>query len=336
MGARRTDSRFDTLKVVMALLIVALHTKLFPSLVLPLARVAVPVFFIMSGYFFFRKIYGNGSTRSGRGAMGHFLKRSAGLYLFWFVAMLPFTIDIRHRLHLSCGPETMLWSALTGSTFVASWFIVACMIGMTIIYLLRRHLRVATVISAAAFLLCCARSSYFGAFPHFNAWWEGVFPHYSPVTSFPAGLLWICIGAWCARAKEPGEGSAMKWGTVMIAGLIMLYFEHWVVTTEHWQHLNDCYVSLAVVCPGIFMWVRSLPPMYYKSSLMLRHASVIAYCMHGSIAFAMLPVMGRNHISQPEQGIIVFLVTMAAVTAASWLILRLRRLKPMRKLEIAY
>lgn len=52
---QRTDSRFDTLKVVMALFIVVLHTKLWPSVFIPLVRIAVPVFFIMSGYFFFEK-----------------------------------------------------------------------------------------------------------------------------------------------------------------------------------------------------------------------------------------------------------------------------------------
>lgn len=69
---QRTDSRFDTLKVVMALFIVVLHTKLWPSVFIPLVRIAVPVFFIMSGYFFFRKIYATDSMRQVVGAWSNF------------------------------------------------------------------------------------------------------------------------------------------------------------------------------------------------------------------------------------------------------------------------
>ena len=217
---QRTDSRFDTLKVVMALFIVVLHTKLWPSVFIPLVRIAVPVFFIMSGYFFFRKIYATDSMRQVVGAWSNFLKRSIWLYLFWFVAMLPFTIDIRHRLHLSCDVWSMIYSALTGSTFVASWFIMACIIGITIIFLLRKHLVFATVVSLAAFLLCCEQSSYYGAFNGFNVWFASVFPKYSPVTSFPASLIWICVGAWCARQREAQSEKRVLWGVISVLGFI--------------------------------------------------------------------------------------------------------------------
>lgn len=332
----RTDSRFDTLKVVMALLIVVLHTKLFPNVFIPIVRIAVPVFFIMSAYFFFRKIYSMDSMRQKTDVWIHFLKRSAWLYLFWFVAMLPFTIDIRHRLHLSCDVGSMLYAAFTGSTFVASWFIMACIIGVTIIFLLRKHLVFATVVSLAAFLLCCVQSSYYGAFSGFNAWFASVFPKYSPVTSFPASLIWICVGAWCARYRDTQGEKRVFWGVMCVLGLVMLFVEHYWVTEMHWQRLNDCYVSLIVVCPALFMWVKELPPVYYKASLWLRHATVITYCMHGSIAFGLLPVMAKHHITQPLQGVVVFLITMAAVSVASWLILSLSRVKGFKWLKISY
>lgn len=331
-----TDSRFDTLKVVMALLIVVLHTKLFPNVFIPVVRIAVPVFFIMSAFFFFRKIYSMDSMRQKTDVWIHFLKRSAWLYLFWFVAMLPFTIDIRHRLHLSCDVGSMLYAAFTGSTFVASWFIMACIIGVTIIFLLRKYLVFATVVSLAAFLLCCVQSSYYGAFGGFNAWFASVFPKYSPVTSFPASLIWICVGAWCARYRDTQGENRVLWGVMCMLGLVMLFVEHYWVTEMHWQRLNDCYVSLIVVCPALFMWVKELPPVYYKASLWLRHATVITYCMHGSIAFGLLPVMAKHHITQPLQGVVVFLITMATVSVASWLILSLSRVKGFKWLKISY
>ena len=58
--ASRTYHSIDILKVVAALLVVAIHARPFVGKTYPLyislfSRMAVPVFFVVSAFFFFRK-----------------------------------------------------------------------------------------------------------------------------------------------------------------------------------------------------------------------------------------------------------------------------------------
>lgn len=47
--------RFDVLKIVLAIFIVAIHTTPVTISVRPILRLAVPIFFILSSYLFFSK-----------------------------------------------------------------------------------------------------------------------------------------------------------------------------------------------------------------------------------------------------------------------------------------
>ena len=50
------NSNYDILKFLLSLMVVMIHSKLLPDLLYPWLRIAVPLFFIMSAYFFFLKI----------------------------------------------------------------------------------------------------------------------------------------------------------------------------------------------------------------------------------------------------------------------------------------
>ncbi|MEI4473522.1 acyltransferase [Frigidibacter sp. MR17.24] len=87
-AARERDLGLDSLRILLALLVVAIHTGaladvgLWPQFVLVqgLARIAVPTFFVLSGFYFER------ATRAGPGRwLGHALS----LYLLWMLAYLP-------------------------------------------------------------------------------------------------------------------------------------------------------------------------------------------------------------------------------------------------------
>ena len=74
---------FDVLKFVMALMIVAIHTKVYNDQVFrvffwPAVRCAVPVFFILSSFFYFKKQRANNFDYR---KMLHFVKRICILYI---------------------------------------------------------------------------------------------------------------------------------------------------------------------------------------------------------------------------------------------------------------
>lgn len=90
---------YDALKFMMALLIVAIHTKAFNGAwfcdwVQPIEYIAVPVFFVLSSMFYFRKVAKQGVNRLA--CLRHYLSRLSVLYLFWFIVNIPF---IQHNHH---------------------------------------------------------------------------------------------------------------------------------------------------------------------------------------------------------------------------------------------
>lgn len=156
---KKTDSRYDILKFVLALLIVALHTQLFPGIMKPWVRVAVPLFFMVSSFFFFRKVNKCADAAEARGVLAHFAKRSGMLYLFWFVVLLIPTIGIREYFFdgILNGFASMACDAVFGSTFAASWFITANVICICIVFALRRYKVILGIVGWAC--LPCAAST---------------------------------------------------------------------------------------------------------------------------------------------------------------------------------
>ena len=126
------------LKYVLSMLIVATHTSLFEGYITPLVRLAVPAFFMISGYFFFSRI----NSCSSRQQQTAYLKKSVmhnlKLYLFWFILLLPLTLYIRqyHTMGLWKGLLHLVRDFCFGSTFQSSWYIIALITGFTIVLLL--------------------------------------------------------------------------------------------------------------------------------------------------------------------------------------------------------
>lgn len=81
---------FDVLKFLMALMIVAVHARAFvephlSKIMAPLMNVSVPLFFILSSFFLFRKILETDRIES----VIRFLKRTSTLYVFWLIVNIP-------------------------------------------------------------------------------------------------------------------------------------------------------------------------------------------------------------------------------------------------------
>lgn len=130
---------YDILKFIMSLLIVAIHSKAFYGdfcsvFIAPLTSLAVPVFFILSSFFYFRKSFINGFELS---SLGNYVKRIALLYLFWFIVNLPIII-IEKRYFIQTG-ITDLWrfvmDILFRYTYYGSWFFSSLVLAVVIVYL---------------------------------------------------------------------------------------------------------------------------------------------------------------------------------------------------------
>lgn len=156
----RNGNKFDILKFVLAILIVGIHSSKVGMAFRPVLRLAVPLFFIISSYLFFWKQSTLNSSRERFKGLKKYIKRILSLYFFWFILLLPFTIYYR-EWNIDFDPEKLLTIARSfffGSTFVASWFLMASLIGVVVVWLLSA-MKVKSVwiigTGAVIYALCC-------------------------------------------------------------------------------------------------------------------------------------------------------------------------------------
>ena len=124
----------DVLKFILSFLIIQIHTEFYFIWMKPYVRLAVPIFFIISAFFFFRR-------NPGKEQLIGYIKRLSILYLFWFIVWgLYFVYANRAIVFSSQGFVFILRSLVFGSTFAASWYIAASIIGTIIVYVLSKLL----------------------------------------------------------------------------------------------------------------------------------------------------------------------------------------------------
>lgn len=133
---RRQGNAVDYMKIIMALLVVAIHTLAPASLSLfiltqGVARVAVPFFFISSGYFFATKAEQKEFTKT--------LSRLLILYIAWSLIYSPYIVKSIYQSSDSI-PEVVYNSAyLLFKGWRHLWFMPALILGITVYHLLRNN-----------------------------------------------------------------------------------------------------------------------------------------------------------------------------------------------------
>ena len=309
----------DVTKFALSILIVVIHISPIESLnpvLRPFLRTAVPLFFLISAYLFFKK-YGEAETIEKKIArIERYVKRNLQLYFFWLIVLLIPTLSYRQWFSdgLLSGFFWALHSFLFGSTFIASWYIMASIIATLIIVVASRYLGNKTILllSAIPYLACCAMSNY-GASPL-------VAPHYDTLcyafgsndyNSFWVAIFWIAAGKCIAdnelRLSKVNASSLLA---IMLVGLGAIYIEQFFILTNQWSYADDCYLGLAIFCiPAFILSLRVNVSCKYAA--FLRNASIVTYCLHDNLNYT---IMHFTSLSPTP------LETFFIVLVASWLL----------------
>lgn len=301
MDHRQVDAKYDILKLCLSFFIVAIHTNLWPMALYPWLRVAVPLFFMLSGYFLFSKL--NTQPREiHKAIMKSFVLRNVRLYIFWFLICLPVTVILRWEEYTSGTVLQGIWLFLRklffGSTFMASWYISACVIGSMILYVLASRIK-----PWAVFLLCLlaftAVTLYSGYLPFFSKdslLTRGLTAFSSavsvPTGCFLASMVWLFLGKCFAEQKI--RFSAM-WLIILLLAVscAALYLEWRIIFEKTGAARNDSYFMLLPVCLCLFSCLQKLPPVIMRNSLYIRRFSTVMYALHGSVAIVINSLLKR-------------------------------------------
>ena len=172
-------------------------------------------------------------------------------------------------------------------TFTASWYIVASIYGVLIIFFLLRKVNnsVLIFIAGVLYIIVSLTSSYETIIFQSEAIKTAydVFTTYIdvPATSFLTAVVWLICGKCFA------EGFFKKnrplYAVIMVVSGIALYAE-WLFVKQLDQTIkNDCYIMLMPFCIGIFGFINSCGKLTVKHSVSMRRLSIIIFVTHGMV-----------------------------------------------------
>jgi len=262
----------DWLKFMAALLVIANHTSPLAS-VSPqadflvaglISRVAVPIFFIGSGFFLFRKFSDDASAN--RSAVVRYTNKIALLYGLSILIYLPLNV---YKGDFAQGFDvgSFLRDIVLDGTFYHLWFFPALWIGVWLIYLLSRLPSIAWAWTAAIALYAFGLlgDGYYGfaanalhlkpVYDALYAWMD-----YTRNGLFFAPLP-ILAGAALARRELPKSApsrSAGIWlGTAAIVALLLLIAEgEWLRSLGMPRH-DSMYLLSIPAAFLLFLWATT-------------------------------------------------------------------------------
>lgn len=317
----------DLMKFVMAIVIVSIHVQLYTVLgqwYMKLQDHAVPLFFVFSSYFFFKKIRKIDNVRDIWKELWHFEKRCNSLYVFWIVALSPAILYWWHSEYLQLEPVELtlrfVKEYMLGAQFGASWFLGALIVGMPIVLCMIRLLEKIAAIFVSSFV-CIAGGialiiSCLYIYIYLNECEDSfLYVLYeqsirSPKMSFPAALPWLILGYLFSEKNyvEP----FLKW--LGVGKSVLLWSISFAVSLVF---PSMSYIMLIAGVFGLFacsfnMSLRGTTILYRR----LRIYSIHLFMMHFTMIFVVSWFM-RGHT------VCIFLITIFLCLGISELLIRL-------------
>lgn len=279
MSSSRTYKGIEIFRVVAAFLVVAIHTSPLASysgtadfvFTRVIARVAVPFFFMVTGYFVLSK--GTGVRR--------FLKKTAIIYAASAALYLPINVYAGHLQ--GWGLLDLVQQVFFEGTFYHLWYLPAALLGAWLTSLLMRRTSrgVCAAIVTALYVLGLLGDSYWGLI-------EGVPGVSSAYTALFAlmgytrnGLffapMFMFLGAEMRMAKRRSVGFEAA-GLVLSFALMLA--EALNARAQGWQRHDSMYVLLPFVMYFLFALLSRV-----KGSvrLPLGNFSLLVYVLHPAV-----------------------------------------------------
>ena len=297
----------------------------------PFMRIGVPFFFIASSYFLFKKAE---KAENKKEVISGYVKRNLILYGIWLLLNVVYAVKVHHLYIFVPGYQTLghlkrfMEHLIFGSTFGASWFLMACVIDSIILGIVLYGIKsekLAWIISVICFLLCCLTTNY-------RSLLEG--NHIGELlikadvrmmnfhTSFLCGFIYFMIGRAIVK-NEAKITLGFKQLCILEALAFILMqaeflFQNKVIGSGS---IGNTSLMLPVVAAlSVILCIKC--DMEYKPWYQFfRNASIIMYCTHRSV-FMCLKYLCRYVYLETMAAYVLCIVICAAI---AWVIITLSK-----------
>lgn len=288
MNENKSYTGIDIFRLIAALLVIAIHTSPLSSinetadfiLTRIFARIAVPFFFVTSGYFLI--------TRYSRNAdkLFKFIKKTALIYAAAIIIYLPINIYNNYFDMENLLPNIIKDIVFDG-TLYHLWYLPASIIGAAIAWVLVKKTTYKTAFAVGAFLYLVGLfgDSYYGIsenIPILNGFYDLIFQvsNYTRNGFFFAPIFFI-IGGFLADRRKIISVSKCTCG--FLISFIFMFSEAMVLHNLDLQRHDSMYIFLPI---AIFYLFNFLLHFKGKQIKFLRTSSLMIYIIHPMIIVA--------------------------------------------------
>ena len=211
----------DVGKFILSIFVVAGHTSplksisIFPNFILIqiLARNAVPLYFMISGYLFYIK-RGDSTIKIGRFTVNEYyykyVKRMLAVYLIWSAIYL---FDVLERYYYGSGMSVpvfallYVWGATVYGTYIQLWFFPSLLFAVTMVHLFAKKIGFKKLLGIAFFFYIIGMfgDAYFGVIKDVpviaNSYKSFFFLFNTTRNGLMFGLMFVTMGAMLSEKK---------------------------------------------------------------------------------------------------------------------------------------
>ena len=256
----KRNQTIDIMKFIFSICIIAIHSSflkevnvtLYSIITMGLFRIAVPFFFITSGYFYYKKVSQNKETKS------YILRLIKIFVIFEIIEIILYTPFQLSSLQ-GIGIVYYLWRIISTGLGGAYWYIISTIISLLIPTPLwkKKKITIPLVVGLVLYLFMMTNDSYGAVFEgtfiqniaKFHTWiWLW------PQSGLCSSIFYLSIGAYIYE-KQP-KVKNMK--PLLILSIILLIVEAYLLQT-HGAYDGNGYLSLIISAPLLFIYVLKHP-----------------------------------------------------------------------------
>ena len=323
-GMSLNGGGYDILKYFMALLIIAIHSKAFYGdfcyiYIYPLTTLAVPVFFVLSSLFYFRKIILNGFDWH---ILGNFVLRISLLYVFWFIVNLPIIImEKQYFIHSGIINEVcrFVMDVLFRYTYYGSWFLSSLIMAIVIITLSLYHEIIKVIVLFFSFLLLfyIHMIEQLPISTHFLYDWVGNNIRQEVQLTFMESLPWVSMGYMLASLITKTN----KFRNYLNNRLVLFVFIMTSAGLMIYGTINDVtglVLTSRIICVmTMVLFAGSLSLSSNNICLHLRKLSVLFFMIHFEVLYYM-SIFTRHFFHSSIQDLMGYLPTFFLVVVLTY------------------
>lgn len=355
LSDKQEFAAIDVCRLVFAVLVVALHLNPFTDISPQaeymvgeiFARLAVPFFFLTSGFFFQKKL---GDPR----AVKKYLLRILKMYLLYLAAHIPmeFYGDIKTGV-LSASHVGLFLRKIVFTGYCQFWYLLGLLIATGMLYLLasRWKMKDGVLLGCAVVLygLGVLGNVYFrtagvqlGKVPWREMSQLGfkmvIGAYYKVFETTRSGLFFgfplMTAGYLLGKYRE--KIVRRNYGLYFAASMVLVLVETWVVYRFFRYYSKDMLFSFFPASVLCFLMIAFADGhRFQKLAKPCRRLSVLCYGLHILCSW-LGSAVAKRILHTTSNNFLVFLLTLALTFLCSAVIMRLSRTKPFRWMKLLY